>query len=381
MALRLSLFYAATFIALGLSMPFWPVWLQGRGLSAAEIGIVLSTSMWVRAFTNPLIAQLADRYGRPDRVLAVLAWAALLANIAYLGVNGFWPILLIGIVAGAAFSAMFPMGDTVTMLQVRAGAVDYGRVRLWGSLTFILAATLGGGIIAGRPTELILWLVIGCMALQIGAVWLLPVTRTGGTARLGAPLLEIVRDRPFIAFVGVASLLQASHAMLYGFATLHWRAAGFDATTIGALWAEGVIAEVALFAVSKRVFVRLTPLSLLALAAGAGVVRWTVLGSTTALPALIAVQGLHAFTFGATHLAAMHQIARTVPAAHGATAQTFYSSFVGGLMMAAAMLVSGWLYAAFGGTGFFAMTGVSLAGGLAALALARATGSRSARSA
>ena len=154
-----------------------------------------------------------------------------------------------------------------------------------------------------------------------------------------------------------------------------------DATVLGALGAEGGIAEVALFAASKRVFARMTPLSLLAVAAAAGVARWTVLGSTTALPALIAVQGLHAFTFGATHLAAMHQIARTVPAAHGATAQSFYSSFAGGLSMAAAMLVSGWLYAGFGGLAFFAMAGVSLAGGLAIVALVRATGSRSARSA
>ena len=381
MALRLSLFYAATFLAIGISMPFWPVWLQGRGLNPAEIGIVLSTGMWVRAFTNPLIAQLADRHGRPDRMVAVLAWIALASNAAYLGVDGFWPILLIGIVAGAAFSAMFPLGDAVTMLQVRAGAVDYGRVRLWGSLTFILAATVGGRIIAGQPTELILWLVIGCMALQIVAVYGLPAARTGGTARLGTPLIAIARDRPFVGFVAVASLLQASHAAYYGFATLHWRAAGFDATVIGGLWAEGVIAEVVLFAVSKRVFAHMTPLSLLAVAAAAGVVRWTVLGSTTALPALIAVQGLHAFTFGATHLAAMHQIARTVPAAHGATAQSFYSSFAGGLTMAAAMLVSGWLYAGFGGLAFFAMTGISLAGGLAIVALVRATGSRSARSA
>lgn len=381
MALRLSLFYAAIFLAIGISMPFWPVWLQGRGLNPAEIGIVLSTAMWVRAFTNPLIAQLADRYGRPDRAVAVLAWIALASNVAYLGADGFWSILLIGIVAGAAFSAMFPLGNSVTMLKVRAGAVDYGRVRLWGSLAFILAATLGGRIIAGRTTELILWLVIGCMALQIVAVYGLPAARTDGTARLGAPLIAILRDRPFIGFVATASVLQASHAAYYGFATLHWRAAGFGATVIGGLWAEGVIAEVVLFAVSKNLFRRMAPLTLLALAAAAGVVRWTVLGSTTALPALIAVQLLHALTFGATHLAAMHQIARTVPAVHGATAQSFYSSFAGGLTMAAAMACSGWLYARFGGFAFLAMAGISLAGGLAALILMRATKSRSARSA
>ena len=381
MALRLSLFYAAIFLAAGISMPFWPVWLQGRGLDAAEIGLVLSTGMWLRAFTSPVLAQFADRHGRPDRMVVILAWIAFVAYFAYWGAHGFWPILSISIVTSVALSAIFPLGDAVTMLKVREGTIDYGRVRLWGSIAFILAAVGGGRIIAGQPSELILWLLIGCMALQLGAVYGLPRSPTAGTARLHAPLMAILRDRPFLGFVAIASSLQASHAVFYGFSTLHWRAAGYDATVIGALWAEGVIAEVVLFAISKKVFARMAPVSLLAVAAAAGVVRWTVLGSTTALPALIAVQVLHAFTFGATHLAAMHQIARTVPAAHGATAQSFYSSFAGGLTMAAAMAGSGWLYARFGGLAFFAMTGISLAAGLASLALMRTTGFRSARSA
>ena len=305
MALRLSLFYAATFLAIGLSMPFWPVWLQGRGLSAAEIGIVLSTSMWVRAFTNPLVAQLADRHGRPDRMLAALAWTALLANIAYLGVDGFWPILLIGIVAGAAFSAMFPMGDAVTMLQVRTGAVDYGRVRLWGSLTFILAATLGGGIIAGRTTELILWLVIGCMALQIGAVWLLPATRTGGTARLATPLLEIVRDRPFVACVAGASLLQASHAMLYGFATLHWRAAG----TARAIWC------MAARCVAPKVKA-CSPCT--AISAGSAVVEPSTVQRTTPAPAASASSASGVSRANTRFETANSTISATTPSAHSA---------------------------------------------------------------
>jgi PPP family 3-phenylpropionic acid transporter len=381
MALRLSLFYAAIFLAAGISLPFWPVWLQGRGLSAAEIGLVLSIGMWLRAFTSPVLAQLADRSGRPDRMVVALAWIAFIAFFAYWRAYGFWPILAISIVTSAALSAIFPLGDAVTMLKVREGTVDYGRVRMWGSIAFILAAVTGGRIIAGRPSELILWLLVGCMALQLGAVYGLPRTTTAGTARLHAPLLAILRDRPFLGFVAIASSLQASHAVFYGFSTLHWRGAGYDATLIGALWAEGVIAEVVLFAISKKLLTRLPPLSLLALAAAAGVVRWTVLGATTALPALIAAQLLHAFTFGATHLSAMHQIARTVPPAHGATAQSFYSSFAGGLTMAAAMAGSGWLYARFGGSAFFAMAGISLAAGLAIPALARATGWRSGRSA
>ena len=66
MALRISLFYASVFLVIGIMLPFWPVWLKSRGLSPAEIGLLLSTGMWIRAFTNPLLATVADRTGRPD---------------------------------------------------------------------------------------------------------------------------------------------------------------------------------------------------------------------------------------------------------------------------------------------------------------------------
>ena len=88
---------------------------------------------------------------------------------------------------------------------------------------------------------------------------------------------------------------------------------------------------------------------------------FAALGMTTALPVLVLVQGLHAFTFGAAHLAIMHFITRHVPPEVAATAQSLYSSTAMGVMMGAATLGSGWLYAAYSGTAFFAASLVSLA--------------------
>ena len=105
-----------------------------------------------------------------------------------------------------------------------------------------------------------------------------------------------------------AALVQSSHGVLYGFATLHWRQAGIPDSVIGALWAEGVVAEIILFAVSGYLLKRLKPIHFLIIAASAGIIRWLILAETSAIPALIFVQSLHAFTFGATHLAGLHFI-------------------------------------------------------------------------
>jgi PPP family 3-phenylpropionic acid transporter len=369
MAFRLSFFFAAIFLVVGIMLPFWPLWLKSRGLTEVEIGLLLSAGMAVRAFTNPLLAQLADRRGRPDRLLIALGWGALAGHLLYVPSYGFWPLFAVSIVAYMLFSPLMSLGDSVTMLKVREGLLDYGRVRLWGSLTFIGAASLGGYVIEGRPADLVLWLAIGALVLTVIGCHLMPEAHTEGTSRFFAPLRDLARNRKLIVFMLAAGLLQASHGVYYGFATLHWQAAGLSAGVIGALWAEGVIAEIILFAFAARLVRLFGPIGLLWLAALAGLIRWIALGATEALPALIAVQGLHAFTFGAAHIAAVHYIAATVPAAHGATAQSLYSSTAQGCIMAASMLASGWLYGQFGGNAFFAMAVISVAGGLLAAPL------------
>jgi len=159
-----------------------------------------------------------------------------------------------------------------------------------------------------------------------------------------------------------ASLIQASHAVYYGFSTLHWRANGLDEITIGFLWAEGVIAEILLFAIAGKYIDRIGPVKFLIIGGIGGIIRWSTLGMTTDLTALIAVQGFHALTFGATHIAALYYIAKSVPAGFAATAQSLYSSFAVGTTMAFAMLASGWLYQLYAGKAFFAMAGMSMTG-------------------
>jgi PPP family 3-phenylpropionic acid transporter len=179
-----------------------------------------------------------------------------------------------------------------------------------------------------------------------------------------------LRNPVFVLFLAATGLLQASHAVYYGFATLHWRAAGLDEAVIGALWAEGVVAEILLFVASGAFVRRLGPQGLLLLAAVGGMVRWTATAYSTGLGVLFAAQTLHALTFAAAHLAAMHFIARAAPPELSATAQTVYAAVGMGIVFGAAMWAAGGLYAAFGGGAFLAMAGLSTAGGLLALLLA-----------
>ena len=371
MALPIAIFYAAIFLFIGVHMPFWPVWLTAHGVVATEIGILLSVSTWIRAFTPPMIAQIADRTGKPKRLIVLLLAATLGSYALFTLADGFWPLLAISALGAVFFGAILPLTENFAMRASHEHGFDYGRVRLWGSLTFIVGATFGGRLLVGRDADFILTMMLAALGLSLVASLGLPAMAAAKSQSARLPIAHLLSKPIFIVFLLAGGLTQASHAAYYGFATLHWRAAGITDDVIGWLWAEGVIAEVGLFAFSGAVARRLGPMRLLALGVLAGLVRWCVLGLTTELWALIAVQGLHALTFAATHLAAMHFLLRAVPASYSSTAQGLYSGLGMGVLMGLAMIVAGILYGNFGGAAFLSMAALSLVGGIAAIALAR----------
>jgi PPP family 3-phenylpropionic acid transporter len=171
-----------------------------------------------------------------------------------------------------------------------------------------------------------------------------------------------LRDPAVVAVFAGASLIQASHALFYGFSALQWHAAGFDGTVIAVLWALGVAAEIVLFAVQARLPPFFSPTTLLMVGAAAGVLRW--LGMATDPSALVLpwLQLLHALSFGATHLGALMFLAQNAPAGQAATAQG-YLAIAAGLAMAAATGISGVLYQDFGSRAYVAMALVAFAGG------------------
>lgn len=377
---RLALFSAAIFLVIGIFLPFWPLWLTGRGLGPVEIGIVLAAGPWIRIVVTPVFAHVADRFGARWGVMLGAAAGALLCFLAFVFTHGFWAILALSLAAGVFFAPIIPLGENVTLLLSVRRRFSYARVRLWGSLAFILGAVGGGWLLDGRSSELVLWMLIAAWGLVVAACLAMPrvpVEPDASDAAPRAPLRRIGTNRAFLTVLGAAGLIQAGHAAYYGFGTLHWRAAGIDETVIGALWAEGVIAEVLLFWFAGGLAARIGPARALFFAGLAGVARWAITAATVALPALAAAQALHALTFGLAHLAVMAFIARAVPDSISATAQSLYSGMVMGLAMAIAMPLSGALYQIAPGYAFAAMAGLCAAGAGIALLIPRVwTGGR-----
>jgi MFS transporter, PPP family, 3-phenylpropionic acid transporter len=375
-AVRVSLLFAAVCTVVGTQLPFYPVWLDWRGLGASEIAFITAAPLVVRVVVTPALAFAADRFGDHRRFLIALAWAALAMVLVLAQLSTFWPLLFGTVLFSLAMSTMMPLTETLAMTGVKAAGLDYGRMRLWGSLSFIVASICGGWLLEPLGAGAAIWLVAGGVVLTVAATHALQ--RPIGLGRLKAatspPRLRVVdalgllRSRVFLLFLLTTGLVQGSHGMFYTFGVLHWREQGLDTAWSGILWGVAIVCEVALFAYSAAVLKRIGPVELIILGCGTAVLRWLLMGFDPPLALLVLLQISHSLTYGASHIGAIHFMSRMVPDQQAGTAQALYASVTGGIGLGGAMLIAGPLYASYGGRAYWAMAimaAVALAAGVA----------------
>jgi PPP family 3-phenylpropionic acid transporter len=367
--LRLGLIYGGVFSVLGVSTPFWPLFLEGRGLDAVQIGLVFTVGIWVRTLAGPAWCAFADQRGSHRRTMQGLAAGTVLAMSLFLLPLPFPGLLLVMGLASVTWPAIVSLLDAATIGACRLRGVDYGRVRLWGSIAFLLANGVAGSFLVGRSSEWVLFLLLLLYVLVFAASFLLPAGPAQG-AGPRASFASLFGVRSILLLLLATLAIQGSHAAYYAFSSIHWQASGLSRSTIGVLWAEGVLAEVVLFALAGR-WQGWRPSNLLALGAFAAVLRWGLLSATTSVGWLALAQLLHAFTFGATHLAGVRWLARRVPEARTASAQALFGAFASGIGPGLAMPLAGWCFESSPALAFRAMAALAAVGLCAALWLRR----------
>jgi len=362
---RLASLYVGLFILSGIQMPFLPVWLKGKGVDPAMIGVVVAVPMIVRAFATPFVARVVDRRDAVRGAIMVASCVSVLGLVLVGLADTVLAILITYMFASLASTPVLPLTEAYALKGLGALGRAYGPVRLWGSAAFIVGNFAAGFAADIIPASDLIWLIVGTSVPIALASLTLPPLSTAAVVQAGESSVargSLLSDPVFIALLAAASLIQASHAVFYGFSALQWRADGFDGTAIAALWALGVIAEIVLFAAQGRLPPFITPTVLLMAGALGAVLRWLVMAVDPPTFLLPWVQLLHALSFGATHLGTLMLLVRITPANQGATAQA-YLAIALSLTMAGAMALSGLLYENFGSRAYAAMALTAFAGG------------------
>ncbi|UAN56147.1 3-phenylpropionate MFS transporter [Serratia sp. JSRIV004] len=357
----LALSYFTYFFSYGIYLPFWSVWLKGEGIPPETIGILLGAGLVARFLGSLLIA---PRVKDPSYLITALRLLALLSLAFAVGFcfgNG-WAWLML-VIAGfnLFFSPLVPLTDALAATWQRQITLDYGRVRLWGSLAFVIGSALTGKLVSvWGHNAILISLLVSILAMLVGMLLkpsVLPQGESRAQNESSRSWRELLSEGPVWRFLLCVTLLQGAHAGYYSFASIYWEEAGYSAATIGYLWSLGVVAEVVIFASSNFLFRRWNARNLLLLSAVCGLLRWGLMATTTEIGWLLLVQVLHCGTFTVCHLAAM----RFIAARQGAEVirlQAVYSALAMGGGIAVMTVVAGFLFEHYQGGVFWVMVAV-----------------------
>ena len=283
-------------------------------MQAEEIGTVLAAATAMRILAGPAVGQAADRSRRHSVTLCACSVAAAMAGLGYLTVRGFGELLIVALVHAAMLAPIVPISDALATTaaqrsESRGGQrFEYGWLRASGSTAFVLGAVLSGWRSDRAGLAIIIW-ISGSLLFGGGGMALLLPGLGGSRSVSGRSPVSSLHDWPrllqiaiFRRLLLVAALIEGSHALNDTFAVIRRRAAGVSLTTTSVLWSEAVLSEVLVFLlVGPRLLRLMNPGGAYALAAGAGVLRWSVLACTTS-PVLVGlVQPLRGLTFALLH--------------------------------------------------------------------------------
>ncbi|WP_417690645.1 MFS transporter [Roseibium sp.] len=349
---RISGLFACHFLGFGFFLPFFPLVLQARGVEPAHIGYVLGGATILRILASPVLSSLSDRSGRRRRSIFLYSLFGGAALLVFLAADGM-PLMALAVAVMTIFQApIVPLSEAYALSAVKHHGLDYGRMRLWGSVAFVAGNLVGGWIVqVSQGVLIVVGMLVGKAATGLMAIALPnPSEPASASEHRDSSAVAEDKEKPrifaspvFLAALLCLGLIEGSHAAYYGYSSLFFGRIGISDSLVGLLWAIGVIVEIGVFAVIGRASLHMSPLIMVQIGAGAALVRWTLFPLAENVWAMVPLQCLHGLTFAVAHFGAVRFVAGLVSEKWSATGQSFLAS-ASGVLMAAGMAVSGPLY-------------------------------------
>jgi PPP family 3-phenylpropionic acid transporter len=369
LSIRISGLYLALYLHFGF-FAFLPLWLSSTGASPGEIGLLMAIPLILRLVTVAPFSAWAGRTGhvRNAIILTALGSAALITLL--LGQPNHVGRVLIVVAFSITWDQIPVLTDAYAVMAVRRDGLDFGRLRVWGSIGAVVSSIAAGWVFGLTGVTALPWLVAVLLLLPATVALLLPSDRRGeGATRTAAGnWRQVVGDRTLMRLIVAASLVMASHGVLTGFGAIQWSGRGISTGTIGLIQAVAVSAEIVAFWFGSKLLGQRDPGVLIWLAGCFAILRWLVMAGDPSAAVLLVVQLLQGVTATGAILGTMLVIAKRVPLTSSAAAQGLNAVLLG-LALSATTAGSGLLWQHGPATAYLAMAG--LAGVAVALAWPR----------
>ena len=357
---RLSSFYFFYFALLGCISPYWGLFLDGRGYSGQEIGELMALFGLVRILAPNVWGALGDYTGRRMALLRMGCAMCALIFLNIFWVSSFLTMALIMVGYGFFWAAVLPQFEVVTLNYLKEKTDDYSKIRIWGSIGFVVFVLLLGAVFD----------YISVQYLPVFMLIILTVMFVNSLTIKGRELsnehiesegfLSLLKKPEVIGFLLAAFLMQLSFGAYYTFFSLFLERAGYSTTMIGVLWAVGVAAEILVFLIVHRLFKVIDYKVILVVSLLLAAIRWLFTGHfVDILWVLIILQLTHAATFGTMHAVSMHYVHQFFKGRHQGQGQALFASVAYGGGGAVGAILSGYVWSVDYGVTMFELAALS----------------------
>jgi PPP family 3-phenylpropionic acid transporter len=331
---RLSSFYFSYYFFVGLFVPYWGIYLTSLSFSALQIGALLSLFQISRIFAPNFLGWIADRSGEYIKWIKISSFFGFILFIGIFWANSFLSIFLIMMAMSIFTSSTLPLAESLTLAHLKANKADskYSHIRLWGSIGFIVAAILLGIMIDSIGEKSLIYALLLTQLVIFLLAFILPTKKVIFLPKKKRSIWPILKKREVVVLLLSCALMVSSHGLLYNFYSIFLEQQGYSGTTIGLLWAVGVIFEIIIFLLMPRILNKFTLKAVLLISLGFAVIRFFLIGAyVDSMILLFIAQVMHAATFGSFHVASIQLIAHFFYNEHQARGQSLYNSITYGV--------------------------------------------------
>jgi PPP family 3-phenylpropionic acid transporter len=354
--------YFVYFGLLGLYLPYFNLYCYHLGFSGAQIGYLSGVRSATLVLFPFVWGALADRFCRRKFIYLLCNAAACGAWAGYLMTTAFVPMLLIAVAYGIFYAPLIAFLEAYAMDLLGEDKKAYGRIRVWGSVSFIFIVTIMGPLIGRYGIALIVPMILAGSLLQTFLAVALPSGPAAVKSQASADHIRIDWPR-LIVFLGCGFLMLVSHGTYYGFFSIHLENLGLPPTFIGVAWAVAVLAEILVMLNSRRLFRWASLEVVLQASFFLAALRWLLLAIFQAPLVLLASQILHAFSYGTFHMASILYMDSLTPGPAKTFGQAANNAITYGLGLMVGFMVNGALFDTWGARNLFLTSSVLALGG------------------
>lgn len=365
--LRTTTFYFTFFMSGGAAVSFFSIWLTQKGISPDQIGFINALPILLILASNLVVGRIADRASDWRQVIVVGAAIAAIAPFGLLYVNEFWGALIVWSLCALPAGAIAPVLDAAAMRLARRNGSDYGGMRAWGTLGYLLFNACTGFLVVWYGSAIFVPLFIGLCLLRAAVALTLPRFRVPEPVKTIAAiplpasgLREVMKPWFVLPLIGF-SMIFGTHMILNGFAALLWKEQGISESIIGPLIALAGFSETMVMFVWRRFSGRFTARRMIQISALTSVLRWIAMGFSPSVPFLIALQLTHGVTYAIGFLGAIHFIANWTHENVAAEAQSLFT-MMQQAMSVITLVAFGWLVTVMGAQSYFVAAVFALLG-------------------